>query len=43
VALFLGHRAVARGESGAQYPGRRNVPTMSQVLSSIEYICSERP
>jgi len=39
------HRGVTRGSRGGQFPGRRittgaqKFPTMSQVLSSIQYIC----
>jgi len=37
-SIGVGKRGQGRNE-GAQFPGRRKVPTMSQVLSSIQYIC----
>jgi len=35
-------RGVLSGAKVAQCPGRRKVPTMSQVLSWIQYICSRK-
>ena len=46
VEVLLASEGVMRGAKGAQLPGRlmsaegaEKVPTMSQVLSSIQYIC----
>ena len=43
----LTHRGVTRGQGGTipqahKHWGRRKVPTMSPVLSSIQYICSQK-
>jgi len=37
LALLVG--PTRRVTAGAQFPGRRKVPTMSQVLSSMQQIC----
>jgi len=47
-SCLLTHRGVTRGGKGGQFSGRqiiagrRKVPTMSQVLSSMEYICFQK-
>ena len=38
-----GTRGITRGERKVQFPQCRKVPRRSQVLSSIQHICSERP
>jgi len=43
-ALFreVSHQGRNEEGKGAEYPGRRKVPKMSQVFSSIQYIYSEK-